>query len=288
MRRARWLLSVTLLVSGCLADLRPEALVARESPAAPASARALLTAAAAAQSPGGRDWRAVSGVTVELEDDWSGFTGFVVRPWPNDPQRLRLSFRPARDEGLLELCDADGAPGRTWGLHGWNAWRRDPGEPAEYRDDDEALFWLPTLAYFLEGTLRLGREAGLVDLAGAAECAPGPGEAAQPCDRVYVTWGGYPARGDLDQYLAWVRRSDGLIVRLDFTVRDVARFVTASAFYQDWREVSGFLLPHRVVIGDAPDDPLHVLTVRQWTLDRPLPPSRLAPEARPPRAKPPA
>lgn len=270
-----------LLACGCLADLRPEPLQSREAPAAAESARALLRAVEAAQAPGGRVWSALPGVEVELEDDWSGLARLAVSPWPRDPQALRLLLRPARDEGLLELLGEGGAVEAVWGLHGWNGWTREGDDPPEYAHDAASIFWIPTLAWFLEGTQRLGREAGLVDLAGPAE------HEGQPCERVYVTWGGYAPQGDLDQYLAWVRKADGLIARLDFTVRDVAGFVVASAFYLDWREVDGFLLPHRVVIGDAPDDPLHVLTVARWRLGVEVPQARLAPEARPPRRKPP-
>jgi len=267
-------------LGGCLADLRPEPLAERASPRDPERARAILERAAAAQVGSGRPaWRELPGVRAELTDAFHGLVGAVACPWPEDPQELRVRFRPAADDAVIAFRDADGGE-RRWGVHDWNAWVEEPGEPPRYADDEDVLFWVPTLVYFLELPFRLP-EATVVDYGGEAEVD------GAPCDVVYATWSSYGPVDAVDQYVAYCRREDGLLVRADFTVRDVADFVTAAVRYADFREAGGYLLPHEITIGDPPEDPLHVYTVERWEPGVPLADEELGPEpGRAPREKP--
>lgn len=279
--RALLLTSTLVALSGCQADLRPDPLQERTQPKHEAAGRALLQKAYAAQH--GKDskpWKTQAGVEVRLTDTFFGFTGWVARPWPQNPQDLTIRFMPAGDRAIVDLEDEDGTHHR-WGVHEWNAWERVGTEPFEYTQNDDLLFWLPTLEYFLEAAFRLP-EAQFVDDAGPAEYE------GEPHDRVYLTWLTYGPNDDVDQYLAWIRKKDGLLTRLDFTVRDVADFVVGTARYSDFREVGGYRLPHTIHIGpEPPHDNLHIIKVRRWAPNTPLPRAELAPDPkRKPRQKP--
>ena len=270
-------LTVVLLLCGCTTDLRPEALQARDAAGDAEAARALLLAAEQAQyaSEEATPWRRTPGAEARFTDAYEGLTGAWLCPWPEDPQRLRLRWVPARSRGVVELLTEGGPPYDQWGRHEGNLWRREEGavRATYYMEDDDITFWLPTLEYFLEAAFRLGREAEIVDL---AEPATFQGRL---CDRVYATWGSYAPNDDLDQYLLWIARDTGRLVRMDFTVRDVLDFVSYSAYYGDYREVGGYVLPHRVQIGAEPDDLLHTLTVSEWRPNVEIPEEAYAPEA---------
>jgi hypothetical protein len=268
------------LLSGCTADLRPESLAERTAPVeADRGRQRLLGAAWGLHQAGSGEWLEQPGAEVELLDRYEGLYGFVARPWPENPQRLTLRFRPGDDDGWVEF-EVDGER-EAWGVVDWNTWRREPGGQAVWAQEKEVAFWVPTLAYFLELPFRVGRDAGIVDDAG-----PGDYEG-QVCDRVYVTWESYEP-GDLDQYVVWVRRADARVVRVDFTVRELYDFVAATARYSDYRLVDGYVLPHRIEIGAAPpEDVFHVIEVEAWRVGAPLADSELAPGgAPPPRPKP--
>lgn len=266
-------------LAGCLADLRPPPLDRRATPQAESRGRALLLAGERAQAGGRVRWHDVPGAQVELIDRYFGLLGAAICPWPSDPQRLRVAFRPGQDEAAVDLLDEHDTVAETWGVHGWNAWRRTPGQREEYEQDEDVLFWVSTVLYFLEGPLRLGREAEIVDWAGERVVD------GVSYDLVYVTWDTYAPSDGVDQYLAWLRRDDGLLTRLDFTVRDVAGFLTYTAFYGDHRPVDGWLLPHRIAIGSAPDDLLHEYAVLSWAIGLHVESDRTAPQPRPPRQK---
>ncbi|MGE0712315.1 MAG: hypothetical protein AB7N76_32800 [Planctomycetota bacterium] len=249
--------SLLLALAGCRADLRPAPLDEREAPREEARGRELL--ARGATTPvlsGARPWRELPGIEVELDDEYFGLVGAIGRPWPTDPCRLRLRFLPGRCASVASF--QDGERRVRWGIHEWNTWRAEGDAAPEYDDDSTIAFWLPTLQYFLEIAFRLP-EAGIVDAAGPAEVQ------GHPCQRVYLTWGSYTPNADLDQYLAYVDEATGLVRRVDFTVRDVAGFVTGTVLLSDFREVGGYLLPHVLEIGeDPPEDLLHRITVRSW------------------------
>jgi hypothetical protein len=272
-------LLAALPLAGCQVDLRPEPLQARTEPAHPDEARALLQAASDAQhAEGATPWLELPGVEVELTDAFYGLIGSVARPWPEDPQRLTFRFLPGQDSGVVTLLD-DGEQ-VVWGLHQWNAWERVGSEPAEYVESEDITFWLPTLQYFLEMAFRLP-QAELVDLAGA-------GDADGPAQQVYLTWVGYGPQETVDQYLAWIREEDGLLVRCAFTVRDVAQAVEGCVRYSDFRQVGDYLLPHTIEIGsDPPEDLLHKIQVHRWEPGKPLSREQVAPDPnRAPRPKP--
>jgi len=263
--RSTFTLLLLTLAAGCQADLRPDALQERTKPLHEARGRALLAQAAAEQQPeGSKPWKSLPGVEVELTDTYFGFVGWVARAWPENPQDLTFRFVPGQNRAVVSMKDDDGQRIR-WGIHEWNAWQQEGSEPFEYTPDDDVIFWLPTIQYFLEAAFRLP-EAQIVDDAGPADLH------GVKCDRVYLTWVSYEPNDEADQYLAWLSKKDHRLVRLDFTVRDVAGFVVGAAVYSDFKRVGGYLLPHTIHIGsDPPEDDLHVIKIRRWSPNTPLP-----------------
>lgn len=279
----RWSAPLALAValsscSGCLADLRPADLGTRSSAANPERARELLQGAAEAISLNGRspaDWASMSGVRVRVTDEWFGLIAPMMAPWPVNPQPMRFAYVPFSDDSVIEFLNASGEPtGRAWGIHDWNTWRRAPGESGEYVDSETLSFALPTMQYFLEMPHRLAQpgDSAILDYAGAQEWN------GKQYEVVYLTWGRYEPDDLMDQYVAWIDPETGMLARVDFTVRDQAPFVTASAFYEEHAEVDGFRVPTRVLIGDVgdADSQIHVYSVEEIELNVELPRSSYA------------
>ncbi len=256
LRRIPWL-AVLVLLLGCTADLRPDTLAARVRAQDEAAGRAALERASQVlHATGATPWAEQPGVEVHLTDDFVGLVGNLVRFWPEDPQEMVIRFVPTKDSGVVEL---KGEETILIGKHNEKTWRKEGDEPVEYDEDDDTVFWLPTLQYFLEIPFRLGEgeivdHGGEVDLDGVA------------CDLIYITWGSYGPNDNLDQYLAYARKDDGRIVRVDFTVRDMLDSIVATVVYSDFKETEGgYTLPHTIQIGeDPPDDLLHTITVHSY------------------------
>jgi hypothetical protein len=271
-RHSLLLLLVPLLCSGCLADLRPDALHDRVAPKSAPQAQALLDAARdAAHRDGATPWTELSGIEVSVHDEFFGLTGSFACPWPENPQTFTYRFRPAVEKGVVRFKDGDQTEWR-WGIHDWNTWKQEGGEEPFYEQDQDVLFWLPTLQYFLETAIRL-REAEIVDVGGEIEL---DGKTHQ---RVYLTWQSYEPNDTVDQYLAYLDAETGRLTRVDFTVRDVAGFLVGTAAYSDFREVGDYVLPYLIEIGDdPPGNLLHRYTIREWKPGVELTESEYAPD----------
>lgn len=256
-------------------------LESRDSAVRAAEARSILIAAAEAQTSARtsvESWLGMPGVRVNVHDEWHGWITAAMSSWPENPQSMRFDFVPGADDGVVYFLDESGAPnGRVWGIHDWNTWIQTDAEAPRYVESELLTFALPTQQYFLEMAFRLAQSAGqsaIVDYAGETEWE---GDA---YDVVYITWDSYSPHDMMDQYVAWVEKESGLLTRVDFTVRDSAPFVTASAFYRDFRENSGYLVPHQIDITGlgAPDEVLHDFSVASWELNYELPREAYAPE----------
>ncbi|MCB1321921.1 MAG: hypothetical protein KDK34_16815 [Leptospiraceae bacterium] len=242
------------LTISCLADIRPEALQSRSTPADADRGRAIVLAGVEAQTGGNGDRRAYfrqGAVRVRLTDQWYGLADALANEWPNSPQEIEFTFIPGKDAGVLKLLDATGNPtGQVWGIHDWNTWRQDNADSQpQYVHSDTIKFMLPTMQYFLEMAYRLP-DGGIFDYAGSSTID------GIDCHVVYITWDSYAGNSRSDQYVAYYDQSTGRLYRVDFTVRDSMPFVTASAYYRDYRDVKGYMFPYRIDIsnlGDAED-----------------------------------
>ncbi|MEQ9363513.1 MAG: hypothetical protein RIF32_04680 [Leptospirales bacterium] len=269
---------VALLASACLADMRPESLKTRSSAVDTDQARSILMAGALAQTVGGnsrQSWLAMSGVRVRLTDEWYGLADLLVNKWPANPQRIDFQFVPGKDAGVMNFLDAAGAPtGTIWGIHEWNTWKRaTPDAPADYSADPVIKFNLPTVQYFLEMAMRLP-DGEIVDYAETIE-ADG-----LELHVVYITWGSYGPNSTIDQYVAYYRKDNGRLHHVEFTVRDNYPFVTAAAYYKDFRVVQGYYFPFQIdltEVGD-PTSIVHTYTVQEVQLNHQLSRQSYAPD----------
>lgn len=274
---------LSLLASGCVADLRPRDLRQRDRAQEESCGRGVLDTAAQRQHlEGAAPWSSLPAVSVRFQDSYYGLIGTLACPWPTDPATIEMTFVPGSDTSRASFSDTEGAQ-RTWGIHSWNTWNQAGQAAPVYAANEAATFWLPTLQYFLELPFRVG-DAEIVDCAGPATIDLAGTETR--VDRVYLTWGSYAPHPRFDQYLAHVDRRSGYLVRADFTVRDLAGFAKGRVLYRDFRQVGDYWLPHKIQIGsNPPDDMLHELIVESWSLD--ASPEGLVPDpARAPLQKP--
>ncbi len=270
------LTTAATFTSACLADMRPEALKTRDSAADADQARAILNAGAAAQTVAGntlQSWLGMPGVRVRLTDEWFGLADVLVNKWPQNPQHIDFRFVPGKDAGVMNFLDADGeVTGESWGIHEWNTWKRASGETsADYTPDPVIKFNLPTVQYFLEMAMRL--PAG--EIVDYAETIDADG---LELHVVYITWGTYGPNSKIDQYVAYFRKDNGRLHHVDFTVRDNYPFITAAAYYKDFRVVQGYYFPFQIDITEVgdPEAIVHIYTVQDVQVNDALPRSAYA------------
>jgi len=261
--------ALLLVLPACLSDLRPPAL--REAaPGAAARARGVELLRSVTDAAGGLEhWRAQETVRYTAVDDWPGllFRTFGM-PWPENDSELRITARLGTDDLRLEVVGQD----EVWGIQDWITYRVQNGAVLP-RYDGDAWFWLPTLEYFFELPFRIGEATEIVAV--EPETVDGV-----EYDRVLASWGTLAPQLHTDQYLVWIRRSDHRIEWAQYTVRDVAGFVTGTMHYEDFRRVGGIDVPFRMTVGPGPGQtgtPLHIVTLKEVEFGVDAPPGFFEP-----------
>lgn len=258
-------LALALGATGCAAaDLRSEALVDEgATPERVERGRELL--AAAAERHGLDAWRSRRTTEVTLRDDWASFLAVVTFSKPWDAEDLfALRFENGTFNAQAVFLEGRRA-GQTIGLQAWRRYRRAPDGALTWDvERNRAGFVLPALVYFVELPFRL-LDAPVVVF---DETATFEG---RPCDKVLATWGAPEPQPGLDQYVLWIDRETELVRRADFTVREEARFVAFTVFYDDYRTVDGVRVPFLQTVSAAEeayrDDFAHQVRVESVRYD---------------------
>jgi hypothetical protein len=251
-------------------DIRPNAVKREVTADSTREARRLLALLGARY--GGLDRYRLHRVTqVEYTDEWaSGLMRRFGTPW-QPGERLRFTFANGTDNSRLDFLSGPRA-GQSWGIQQWQTYVVRTGQRT-FAANKDIKFWLPTIEYFIEMPFRIG-DAQIAAHAGTKTLND------QTYDLIYLTWGSPAPQRHIDQYVAWIRRSDGILEFVEYTVRDIAPFMTGCIHYEDLRDIDGVLLPFRMTLGDCPGKPglLHRQTLEAARFLRDLPLRELLPE----------
>lgn len=230
------LLSILLLTtSGCffkLADLRTDTVSTN-----PNQAKARELMAEMAEAHGVANWAKLETYTLTFEDEFYGFFGRQGSPFKDDNTRFSLNYIPQTSDGTLTFLTGKQVD-ETWGIQSGSTYSRRPDRPNETRwhKDKDIWFWLPTYQYFVEFPLRI-QEANSVAYAGE-QMVDGV-----DCEGVLASWNSTAPQKGVDQYLIWLDKETKRIVKLEYTVRGFYRFLTGAAYYKDYQNHDGILLP---------------------------------------------
>ena len=222
---------ILFLMSGCVlfkpSDLRT---LEAEYLDNPSQAQYLLTQMANAH--GVKNWKNVMTYTVEFEENYLGKMG---APFPEKNSKLSLQYIPNSFDGRLTFLSGKNE-GRTWGIQSWNSYMLDSNQQPVFKKHKKTKFWLPTYQYFIEFPLRI-QNANAFDYAG--ECMID----GVHCDGILASWNTTDPQKKIDQYLIWIDKRTKRIVKLEYTIREVFGFLTGAAYFKDYKDYDGILLP---------------------------------------------
>ena len=230
---------LALSLTGCLKDIRPAKIVdAPPTSTDEQRGRQLLTAMAEAH--GVDAWQAAERIRMELVDHWPSrmLRGFGT-PLREPSTKMELSFVPGSGfEHEFRWLDGRDA-GNGVAASGGSVFAVDDGVRTEKTSMKYRVYG-PATQYLWELPFRISADAGL-----ATWVRPGV-EAKRPVDLVLVTWESYEPHADADQYLLYIDQHDRRLLRSDYTVRDGGRFFASTVWFEDYRDVGGFVLPQKM------------------------------------------
>lgn len=251
------------LIGGCrMADIRPDALVARGAePADVERGQTLLRTAATAH--GIESWAELTTIEARIRDDWRGLAGLLFKPWDEDDV-FTLRWVAGTFDSELAFVAGDRRGDRR-GLQNGRAWSEDHNDPLVFEPDEETRFYTSAYIYFFELAFRLGSAEHTVAL--DDEVFRG-----QTYHRVFATWGGLAPHSGADQFVVWINSSTGLIDLCQFTVRDQFDFVESWIYFDDVRRVDSVSIPFTSSVTSSLDEDyldsyVHQLRVQTWRHD---------------------
>jgi len=217
------------------------------------------------------NWDSISTYTVRFQEEMFGFLGKSSNPFPEAKSQFDLSYIPDTYDGRLTFIDGANE-GLTWGIQSWNTYTSKVSERPVFADDINITFWVPTYQYFIEFPKRI-LNANAFGYAGEEIINN------IPCQGIIVSWNTIKPQRNIDQYLIWLDKATKRIVKLEYTVREQYNFITGAAYFNDYKNFDGILLPTKLpvesnLLGDG--EILHQMDIINFKSNT-LSPSELRP-----------
>lgn len=186
------------------------------------------------------NWDSVSTYTVRFQEEMFGTIGKSSNPFPQAKSQFDLSYIPKTYDGKLSFVDGPNK-GATWGIQSWQTYTQQGGGDAQFGKDKNIFFWVPTYQYFIEFPLRIMNAnafsyAGKRTIKGVA------------CEGIVASWNTTEPQRNIDQYLIWLDADTKRIVKLEYTVREMFNFLTGAAYYTEYKDFDGILLPTKMPV----------------------------------------
>ena len=233
---------VGLLIAGVVAvlafgtsDLRTE--TAKQNPSEE-KARFLLNEMAKAHQI--QNWDSISTYTVRFQEEMFGTIGKSSNPFPEAKSQFNLSYIPNTYDGKLSFTDGPNK-GIAWGIQSWKTYKTTNGGDATFKKDKVTYFWVPTYQYFVEFPLRI-MNANAFGYAGKQTIN------GKACEGFIASWNTIEPQRHIDQYLVWLDTETKRIVKLEYTVREMYNFLTGAAYYTEYKDFGGIILPTKMPV----------------------------------------
>lgn len=180
------------------------------------------------------NWKEVTTYTARFQEEMFGLIGKSSNPFPDAKSQFDLSYIPNTYDGKLTFTEGSNV-GETWGIQSWKTYTSKNGESPNFKNDNNIFFWLPTYQYFIEFPLRI-TNANAFGYAGTKEVN------GVSCEGVIASWNTIAPQRKVDQYLIWLDAKTHLIVKVEYTIRDMYNFITGAVSYKDYKDFDGILL----------------------------------------------
>ncbi len=187
-----------------------------------------------------KNWSDLETYSVLFEDEFYGFLGKFSSPYDTISSSFTLSYVPNTSDGILKFENGD-AKGEIWGIYNWDTYSLNDNKEPVFKKNNDAKFWVPTYQYFIEFPLRI-QTATVFNYAGE-DIVNGV-----HCKGVIASWNTIDPQKDLDQYVIWLDSKTYQIVKLEYTIRDVNRFVAGATYFKDYKNYDGLLLPTKLSV----------------------------------------
>lgn len=237
-----WMILITPILQGCMADLRTELIKSQGiSKVNEDKGKKILEEAWKIQ--GFDKLNRFESYSFHGVDNWKGIMGKIGTPWPETKSDLLFKFEVGTFDSQVKFLNGK-KTNVVAGLQSWNYYEFADGEQVKKLNMNKRIrFGLSAYQYFFELLDRLKR-APLISWAGEEKFG------GENYDVVFVTWQKPEPHMEHDQYKLWINQKTKLLDYAIYTLRENflkmpgGRAFYGSIKYTDYRAVEGVLIPH--------------------------------------------
>lgn len=187
-----------------------------------------------------QNWDSITTYTVRFQEEMFGTVGKSSNPFPEDKSQFDLSYIPNTYDGKLTFRDGP-RKGLSWGIQSWQTYTQQAGEEPQFGKNKDIFFWVPTYQYFIEFPMRI-MNANAFSYAGKKTIN------GVVCEGVVASWNTTEPQRHIDQYLIWLDEDTKRIIKLEYTIREMFNFLTGAAYYTEYKEFDGIILPTKMPV----------------------------------------
>ena len=204
-------------------------------------------------------WDNLETYRVTFGDEFYGFMGKQAHPFKEQNMEFELTYIPKTFTGQMVTLNGK-EKDKIRGIQSWQTYEKDADGNITVKKDKDYTFWIPTYQYFIELPNRI-QEATTVDYLGRKVINGIESEG------VIASWNTVSPQKEIDQYIIWIDAASKRIVKVDYTVRDAYKFVTGGAYYKDYKEYNGLLLPTNMPVESnlLKEGFLHRMSIKDFT-----------------------
>lgn len=259
---ARVVLGVTsvLLLAGCVNVFKVIDL--RESEENPFSSqeKAKRLMEEMGEAHGIEKWDSILTYNIVFQDEFYGFIGKQAHPFKEQKMTFSLNYIPQTFDGQMEIISGK-EKGTVWGIDSWETYFKNDDGNFELKHNKDMVFWIPTYQYFIEFPSRI-QEATSIDYIGEKVVN------GVKTEGVIASWKTVEPQKDFDQYIIWIDSETKRIVKIEYTVRDMYRFIKGAASFNNYKEFDGMLFPTEMPVeSNLTKELLHTMSIKGFTPD---------------------
>ncbi len=208
------------------------------------------------------NWENLETYNVTYKDEFYGFLGKQAHPFQEQDMTFSLDYIPKTFDGRMEIVSGI-EKGKVWGMQDGQTYKVDASGEVEPKENKDMKFWIPTYQYFIEFPLRI-QEATVIDYMGSNVIA------GTKVEGVLTSWTTVEPQKKIDQYLIWIDSETKRVVKVEYTVRAAYRFVTGAAFFKDYKDYNGILLPTHMPVESnlLKDGFLHTMRITDFKANK--------------------
>jgi len=228
-------LAIPILISGCINIFKLSDLKLENANYPNSKTKAKLLLEDMGKAHGIHVWDSIETYNVTFGDEFYGFIGKQGNPFKEPKMKLSLSYIPKTFNGQLKILLGKDK-GIISGIQSSLTYSKNSNGIFVAKKNKDMKFWIPTYQYFIEFPNRI-QEATTIEYIGTKIIN------GVKTEGILASWGSVNPQKDTDQYLIWIDSETKRIVVIDYTVRDMYRFITGAAYFKDYKSYNGLLLP---------------------------------------------